>query len=160
MERQLWLEAIFTYKKSSVWYQKFHPSRCKHRESFKLSSLLWGMIAVLILMLDTNTMPPILWWLRLNIFFDEGRCLYKDNWYSSMEFVFLTAIWLPLGQLSTIIEGKPHALHVNHQVPRWARKTWDRWVKVLKNGPSKIYGRQSLKTLKWHGLLRRTISLP
>ena len=34
------------------------------------------------------------------------------------------------------------------------------WVKVVKNGPSKICGRQPLKSLKWwYGLLRQTISL-
>ena len=33
------------------------------------------------------------------------------------------------------------------------------WVKVFKNGPSKICGRQPLKKLKSHGLLRQTISL-
>ena len=32
------------------------------------------------------------------------------------------------------------------------------WAKVFKNGPSKIYGRQPLKNLKWYGLLRQTIS--
>ena len=31
----------------------------------------------------------------------------------------------------------------------------DLWVKVFKNGPSKICGRQPLKNLKWHGLLRQ-----
>ena len=33
------------------------------------------------------------------------------------------------------------------------------WVKVFKNGPSKICGRQPLKNLKRCGLLRQTISL-
>ena len=33
------------------------------------------------------------------------------------------------------------------------------WEKVLKNGPSKICGRQPLKDLKGHGLLKQTISL-
>ena len=28
------------------------------------------------------------------------------------------------------------------------------WAKVFKNGPSKIWGRQLLKNLKWYGLLR------
>ena len=32
------------------------------------------------------------------------------------------------------------------------------WVKVFKNGPNKICGRQPLKNLKWYGLLRQTIS--
>ena len=32
-------------------------------------------------------------------------------------------------------------------------------VKVLKNRPSKIYGRQPLNNLKWHGLPKQTISL-
>ena len=27
------------------------------------------------------------------------------------------------------------------------------WVKVFKNGPSKIFGRQPLKNLKWYGLV-------
>ena len=31
------------------------------------------------------------------------------------------------------------------------------WVKVFKNGPCKICGRQVLKKLKWYGLLRQTI---
>ena len=34
-----------------------------------------------------------------------------------------------------------------------------KWVKIFKNGPSKICGRQSLKNLKRYGLLRQTISL-
>ena len=34
-----------------------------------------------------------------------------------------------------------------------------KWVKVSKNGSSKICGWQSLKILKWYGLLRETISL-
>ena len=33
------------------------------------------------------------------------------------------------------------------------------WVKVFKNGPGKICGRQSLKYLKWYGLPKQTISL-
>ena len=33
------------------------------------------------------------------------------------------------------------------------------WDKVLKNGPSKICGRQPLKNLKGYGLLKQTISL-
>ena len=34
--------------------------------------------------------------------------------------------------------------------------TWQNvWVKVFKNGPSKICGRQHLKILKWYGLLRQ-----
>ena len=33
------------------------------------------------------------------------------------------------------------------------------WVKVFKNGPNIIYGRQSLKNLKWYGLLRLIKSL-
>ena len=33
------------------------------------------------------------------------------------------------------------------------------WVKVSKNGPSKISGRQPLKNLKWYGLPKQTISL-
>ena len=33
------------------------------------------------------------------------------------------------------------------------------WVKVFKNGPSKIGRRQPLKGLKWYGLLKQTISL-
>ena len=31
-----------------------------------------------------------------------------------------------------------------------------KWVKVFKNGPSKICGRQSLKNLKWCDLLKQT----
>ena len=31
------------------------------------------------------------------------------------------------------------------------------WMKVFKNGPSKICGRQPLKHLKWYGLLKWTI---
>ena len=31
-----------------------------------------------------------------------------------------------------------------------------KWEKVFKNGPSKIFGRQSLKILKWYGLLRQS----
>ena len=41
-------------------------------------------------------------------------------------------------------------------------KLWaydDKWVKVFKNRPSKICGRQPLKTLMWYGLLSQTISL-
>ena len=34
-----------------------------------------------------------------------------------------------------------------------------KWVKVFKNGPSKICRRQPLKNLKWYGLFRQTISL-
>ena len=34
-----------------------------------------------------------------------------------------------------------------------------KWVKVFKNGPSKIYGGQHLKNLKRYDLLRQTISL-
>ena len=33
------------------------------------------------------------------------------------------------------------------------------WLKVFKNGPSKICGRQLLKNLKWYGLLTQNISL-
>ena len=33
------------------------------------------------------------------------------------------------------------------------------WDKVFKNGPSEICGRQLFKHLKWHGLLKQTISL-
>ena len=33
------------------------------------------------------------------------------------------------------------------------------WDKVFKNGPSKICGRQPLKNLKRHGLLKQTKSL-
>ena len=33
------------------------------------------------------------------------------------------------------------------------------WDKVFKNGPSKICGRQPLKSLKGYGLLMQTISL-
>ena len=33
------------------------------------------------------------------------------------------------------------------------------WDKVFKNGTSEICGRQSLKNLKWYGLLKQTISL-
>ena len=32
------------------------------------------------------------------------------------------------------------------------------WVKVFKNGPSKICGRQPLKNLKWYGMLRHITS--
>ena len=32
------------------------------------------------------------------------------------------------------------------------------WDKVLKNGPSKICGRESLKNLNGYGLLKQTIS--
>ena len=32
-------------------------------------------------------------------------------------------------------------------------------VKVFKNGPSKICGRQPFKNIRWHGLLKQTISL-
>ena len=35
----------------------------------------------------------------------------------------------------------------------------NKWVKVFKNGPSKICGRQPLKNLKGYGLLKQTISL-
>ena len=31
-------------------------------------------------------------------------------------------------------------------------KLWNLWVKIFKNGPSKICGRQPLKNLKWYGL--------
>ena len=34
-----------------------------------------------------------------------------------------------------------------------------KWDKVFRNGPSEIYGRQSLKNLKGYGLLKQTISL-
>ena len=34
----------------------------------------------------------------------------------------------------------------------------DKWVKVFKNGPSIICGRQPLKNLKWHGPPKQTIS--
>ena len=40
--------------------------------------------------------------------------------------------------------------------------TWnwlDIWVKVFKNGTSKICGRQPLKNMKWYGVLRQTVSL-
>ena len=33
------------------------------------------------------------------------------------------------------------------------------WIKVFKNGPSKICRRQHLKNMKWYGLLRQAISL-
>ena len=33
---------------------------------------------------------------------------------------------------------------------------WIIWVKVFKNGPSKICGRQSLKSLKWYGLPKQS----
>ena len=33
------------------------------------------------------------------------------------------------------------------------------WDKVIKNGPSEIYGRQPLKNLKGYGVLKKTISL-
>ena len=33
------------------------------------------------------------------------------------------------------------------------------WDKVFKNRPSKICGRQPLKNIKGHGLLKQTISL-
>ena len=33
------------------------------------------------------------------------------------------------------------------------------WVKVFKNGPSKIYGRKTFKKLNWYGLPKQTISL-
>ena len=33
------------------------------------------------------------------------------------------------------------------------------WEKVFKNGPSKICGRQPIKTLKGYGLLKQAISL-
>ena len=33
------------------------------------------------------------------------------------------------------------------------------WVRVFRNGPSKISGRQPFKNLKWYGLPRQTISL-
>ena len=33
------------------------------------------------------------------------------------------------------------------------------WVKVFKNGPNKICGRQPLKNLKWHGLLFKSKKL-
>ena len=33
-----------------------------------------------------------------------------------------------------------------------------KWDKVFKNGPSKICGRQPLKSLKEYGLLKQTIS--
>ena len=45
-------------------------------------------------------------------------------------------------------------VHVIEYKP-WANK----WVKIFKNGPSKICGRQPLKNLKWYGLLRQTKSL-
>ena len=32
------------------------------------------------------------------------------------------------------------------------------WDKVLKNGPSEIFGRQQLKNLKWFALFKQTIS--
>ena len=34
-----------------------------------------------------------------------------------------------------------------------------KWGKVFKNGQNKIYGRQPLKNLKQHNLLKQTISL-
>ena len=34
----------------------------------------------------------------------------------------------------------------------------NKWVKVFKNGPSKMFGRESLKNLKWYDLLRKTLS--
>ena len=33
------------------------------------------------------------------------------------------------------------------------------WGNILKNGLSRIYGRQLLKNLKWYGLFKQTISL-
>ena len=39
---------------------------------------------------------------------------------------------------------------------KWIKKIW---VKLFKNGSSKIFGRQSLKNLKWYGLPRQNISL-
>ena len=33
------------------------------------------------------------------------------------------------------------------------------WVKVSKNGPSKICGRQPFQNLKWYGLPKQTIPL-
>ena len=33
------------------------------------------------------------------------------------------------------------------------------WVKLFKNGPGKICGRQSLKNSKWYGLPKQTMSL-
>ena len=33
-----------------------------------------------------------------------------------------------------------------------------KWVKVFRNEPSKIYGRQLLKNSKWYGLPKETIS--
>ena len=40
----------------------------------------------------------------------------------------------------------------------WYRK-WNIWVRVFKNGPSKISGRHPLKNLKGYGLPQQTISL-
>ena len=39
----------------------------------------------------------------------------------------------------------------------YSKKPHHKWVKVFKNGPSKICGRQLLKDLKWYGLLRQTV---
>ena len=35
----------------------------------------------------------------------------------------------------------------------------NKWGEVFKSGPSKIYGRQSLKKLKGYGLIKQTMSL-
>ena len=37
---------------------------------------------------------------------------------------------------------------------QWNRRTRPKWNNVIKNGPSKIFGWQSLKNLKWYGLFK------
>ena len=39
-------------------------------------------------------------------------------------------------------------------------KLWNLWVKIFKNGPSKICGRQPLKNLKWYGLPKQNTLTP
>ena len=53
-------------------------------------------------------------------------------------FVYLNPI-----QARQFLEEKELSLQESHFI----------WVKVFKNGPSKICGRQPLKNLKWYGLL-------
>ena len=108
--------------------------------------------------------------IRIHLIFESIECfvnlLFPNKiffiWQISINVVKVTNVFLFFHGIKICCYSVSWRCNIWIAIPHCSLRVWSAritWVKVFKNGPSKICGRQPLKKLKWYYRLRQTISL-
>ena len=93
-------------------------------------------------------------------FFDHGGFwCFKNSTSSGTKLVFLWILSMSAPSSTRLIMIESALLFTICKFIKSCLNSSDKWVKLFTNGSSKTCARQSLKNLKWYGLLRQTVSL-